>query len=347
MTAKSRDQSRRATIYDVARQAGVSHQTVARFLRGERVRDETRTQVEAALDALNYRPNQLAKALATNRSYRIGAFVHMQAQGALQAIMDGAAEEARKAGYVLDLVTVDTADPASVSQAVEIMAQSSLAGAIVLAASDSMLEAIDATQISCPVIIERSARKNPGRYSESDFAMGVEHLLELGHRRFFHIAGPLDWPASRARKKALHAVVREHGGVVVGEAEGDWSAESGHKAMAAEFDRDSGATAVVCANDHMALGVLNWLDGAGLRVPDDVSVIGFDGLPEGAFYLPPLTTVAVDDRAFGRNMMQRLLRQLGLKPRIVPTAAELLVRGTTAPPFARSNPTRRKSPGPW
>lgn len=332
MSAPSRDAARRATIYDVARAAEVSHQTVARFLRGERVREETRTRVEAALTALNYRPNELAKALATNRSYRIAAFVHTQAQWALQAILDGAAEEARKAGYVLDLVTVDPEDPASVSQAVEIMAQSSLAGAVVLAASDAMLEAIDATQVSCPVIVERSARKNPGRHPEPDFAIGVEHLVSLGHRRFFHISGPLDWPASRARREALHAVAREHGGQVVGEVEGDWSAEGGYEAMAAAFRPELGATAIVCANDHMALGVLNWLAGAGVRVPQDLSVLGFDDLPDGAYYIPPLTTVAVDNRAFGRNIIQRLFRQLGMRTRVISMSGELVVRGTTAPP---------------
>lgn len=332
MSAPSRDKARPATIYDVARVAEVSHQTVARFLRGERVRDETRNRVEAALDALSYRPNELARALATNRSYRIAAFVHMQAQWALQDILDGAAEEARKAGYVLDLVTVDTEDPASVTQAVEIMAQSSLAGAVVLAASDAMLQAIDASQVSCPVIVERSARKNSGRHPEPDFAIGVEHLVGLGHRRFFHISGPLDWPASRARRQALHAVAREHGGQVVAEVEGDWSAEGGYNAMAAKFDPKLEATAIICANDHMALGALNWLAGAGLRVPQDLSVLGFDGLSDGAYYLPPLTTVAVDNRAFGRSIIQRLFRQLGIRSRVISMSGELVVRGTTAAP---------------
>lgn len=331
MSALPRDKRRPATIYDVARVAGVSHQTVARFLRGERVREHTQAQVEAALATLNYRPNQLAKALATSRSYRIGAFVHARAQWALLAIMDGAAAEARKAGYVLDLVSVDPEDPTSVSQAVEIMAESSLAGAVVLAASDSMLEVIDASQVSCPVIVERSARKNRGRHPEPDFAIGVEHLVQLGHRRFFHIAGPLDWPASRARRKALHAVAEEHGGEVVAEVAGDWSAHGGYQAMAEGFAANLGATAIVCANDHMALGALNWLAGEGIRVPQDVSVLGFDDLPDGAYYLPPLTTVAVDNSAFGRNIIRRLFRQLGMRSRAISMSGELVVRGTTGP----------------
>lgn len=339
MTEVSRDQRRRATIYDVARAADVSHQTVARFLRGESVRAATRERLEVALAELNYQPNESAKALATNRSYRIGAFVHKQPQWALNAIMDGAAEEARKAGFVLDLVTVDTQDPQSVAQAVQIMYQSSLAGVVVLATTDSMLEAIDASQVSCPVVVERSARKHSGRYSEPDFALGVEHLVELGHRRIFHVSGPLDWPASRARRKALQGVLRDHGGTMVGEAEGDWSAASGYRAMAEQFDPALGATAVVCANDHMALGVLNWLHGSGLRVPEDVSVIGFDGLPDGEFYVPPLTTVAVDDHTFGRNIMHRLFRQLDVKSRVVPTRSELVVRGTTAAPRSEPAPT--------
>lgn len=114
-SSSPRGQARRATIYDVARQAGVSHQTVARFVCRKRVREETPRKVEAALGALNYRSNPLAKALANNRSYRIGAFVHVQAQWALQAIMGGVAEEAHTAGYILDLVAVDPEDSAGVT----------------------------------------------------------------------------------------------------------------------------------------------------------------------------------------------------------------------------------------
>lgn len=326
------NRDRRATIYDVAELAGVSHQTVSRFLRGENVREHTRERVEKALEDLDYHPNQLAKALATNKSYRIAAFVQTGAQWALLEIMDGAAEEARKAGYVLDLVTVDTDDAAVVAEAVDIMAQSSLAGAVVLAASDSMLRALDSGQVSCPVIVERSARKNPGPYPEPDFAKGVEHLIELGHRKFFLVSGPLDWPASRARRKTLAAIAEANGGEVLGEAEGDWSAASGFAALEDRFDPASGVTAIACANDHMALGVLHWLQRNGISVPDQMSVLGFDGLPDGEFYNPPLTSVAVDNRAFGRHIMQRLFRRIGVKARNVPTGGELIVRETTAAP---------------
>jgi len=329
------NRDRRATIYDVADLAGVSHQTVSRFLRGERVREHTRISVEKALDALDYHPNQLAKALATNKSYRIAAFVQTGAQWALLEIMDGAAEAARSAGYVLDLVTVDTDDAAAVAEAVDIMEQSSLAGAVVLAASDAMLRALNAAQVECPVIVERSARKNPGPYPEPDFAKGVRHLIDLGHRKFFFVSGPLDWPASRARRKTLHALAEEHEAEVLGEAEGDWSAQSGFEVMQSAFCLQAGATAIVCANDHMALGVLHWLQRNDVSVPEDMSVLGFDGLPDGAFYNPPLTSVAVDNRAFGSHIMQRLFRRIGVKARIVPTGGELVVRQTTSPPKAK------------
>lgn len=329
------NRERRATIYDVADLAGVSHQTVSRFLRGERVREHTRIKVEEALVELDYHPNQLAKALATNKSYRIAAFVQTGAQWALLEIMDGAAEEARKAGYVLDLVTVDTDDAAAVAEAVDIMEQSSLAGAVVLAASDAMLQALNSAEVACPVIVERSARKNPGPYPEPDFAKGVQHLIDLGHREFFMVSGPLDWPASRARRKTLRAMAAEYGTEVVGEAEGDWSAQSGFEAMEKNFDIHSGVTAVVCANDHMALGVLHWLQSHQISVPSQMSVLGFDGLPDAEFYSPPLTTVAVDNRAFGSHIMQRLFRRIGVKARVVPTGGELIVRETTAAPRAR------------
>lgn len=335
---QTKNSDRRPTIYDVAELAGVSHQTVSRFLRGENVREHTRERVEKALADLDYHPNQLAKALATNKSYRIAAFVHTEAQWALLEIMDGAAQEARKAGYVLDLVTVDTDDTAVVAEAVEIMAQSSVAGAVVLAATDSMLRALDAAQIQGPVIVERSARKNPGPYPEPDFAKGIEHLIELGHRKFFYISGPSDWPAARARRKTMVAIAQAHGGEVVGEAEGDWTAASGFSVLEEHLDVDSDVTAVVCANDHMALGALHWLQRNRISVPNQMSVLGFDGLPDGEFYNPPLTTVAVDNRAFGRHIMQRLFRRIGVRARNVPTRGELIVRETTAAP--RQGPLR-------
>src|SRR5690625_4527639 len=105
--------------------------------------------------------------------------------------------------------------------------------------------------------------------------------------------------------------------------------------MEKNFDIPSGVTAVVCANDHMALGVLHWLQSHQISVPRQMSVLGFDGLPDAEFYSPPLTTGAVDTRAFISHVMQRLVRSIGVKARVVPAGGELIVRETTAAPRAR------------
>lgn len=327
------------TIYDVARAAGVSHQTVSRLLKGEdALRPATRQRVEKALVALDYRPNEAARVLATNRSHRIGAFVSHLTEWAPQHIVDGAAAAAREAGYLLDIATVGPHDAASVAQAVRLMSRTRLAGAIVVTPSDLVLEAVERARLPLPLVVESETDTTHDAAAAAGHPFGqlVEHLAALGHRRFFHIAGPGSWLAARVRTASYHAKLASLGLTSAGEADGDWSAASGHRAMA-DFPADAGITAVVAANDQMALGAMHWLFAAGCDVPGDVSVVGYDGLVEGAFFRPPLTTVEVDYTAVGRRTMAQLLGAMGLDT--VPDAPsprhQLVVRASTAAPGSR------------
>lgn len=185
-----------------------------------------------------------------------------------------------------------------------------------------------------PYVIESEPQLRAGEAGKADhpFRLLVDHLAGFGHQRFFSIAGPGDWEAARIRD----LVYRERVGLLglehVGGAAGDWSAESGYVAMDS-FDRS--ATAIVVANDLMALGALYWLQERGIRVPQDVSVVGYDGLPEGRFYIPPLTTVAADFLTLGRRISQQLLATLEPgSPPPVEAHAKLVVRASTAQPRA-------------
>lgn len=171
--------------------------------------------------------------------------------------------------------------------------------------------------------------------AESLARAATEHLLDLGHVTVHHLAGPQRWFAARDRlhgwRAALAARDREQPAVI----EGDWSAASGYaagRALAAEGE----ATAVFAANDDMAVGLIRALLEAGLRVPEDVSVVGFDDIPVSAYVTPPLTTVRQPFDAVAREGLRLLVRAIeepdaDLDPAGEPPV-ELVVRASTAPP---------------
>lgn len=319
--------SRPATIYDVASAAGVSHQTVSRLLKGyQGIRPETRARVEQALAALDYRPNLSARSLKSGRSHRIGALTHETSQVGPSRIAEGASAAAREAGYLLDLVSLDMRNPHAIEESLDLLTQHTLAGVLAFASNDEMVHAFGAVDFRVPVYLEAEA-DDPRSFSETAITALVEHLASLGHRRLLHIAGPPNWSPARGRQHAYESAVQRGGLTSVGVLYGDWSAESGYRALAelAEIPR---ATAVVAANDQMALGAMLALKERGLRVPDDVTVVGVDDIPEAAYFDPPLTTVRNDFEATGRTAVQRLIARIEgtAAPVTAPREARLVVR---------------------
>jgi DNA-binding LacI/PurR family transcriptional regulator len=327
--------ARPATIYDVAKLANVSHQTVSLYLRGHQgFREATRKRVEEALAELNYRPNLAAKSLATSRSHRLGALVYQLTEVGPSKTIQGASERARDAGYLLDIVSLDPSDDGALRHALGQLGQQDLAGIVAFAPVDLIAQRIASVPFNVPVITEDD--EDSDVVSHSGLVLLVDHLVSLGHERFFHLAGPGDWVASRNRSAAYEGALASHGLVSVGSIPGDWSSASGHAAASA-MPLDSGVTAVIAANDQMALGALLALEQRGVSVPGDVSVTGFDDIPESAFYRPPLTTVRVDYAQQGRVLLERMLR--AIDPALVASPEEttpprLVVRESTAPPRA-------------
>lgn len=331
---------RPATIYDVAREAGVSHQTVARFLNGEKLKPLNHERVGRALAELDYRPNDAARNLATNRSLRVGALASDLHERGPQVQVNGAVEAARESGYVLDIISVQDQDPVSLANAVKTLSRMRMAGLIVVAPSDAMLEHIKRAKITCPVEFEIDEE----RINLHPYLPLMDHLIALGHRRFVHLAGPAGWRSARGRTAAYRLGIEEHGLVNVGEAAGDWTARSGYAALAELDDRvglrRSGVTAVASANDSMALGAIYWLTEHGFDVPGDVSVVGFDGVPDGEFFHPPLTSVWMDGGALGRNVFNRLLARIDPSFTAPPSqeSHRLVVRASAAPPPFQAAP---------
>lgn len=325
------------TIYDVASAAGVSHQTVSRFLKGfEGIRPETRERVMHALDELGYRPNLTARSLKSGRSHRIGALTHEISKVGPSRTAEGASAAAREAGYVLDVVSIDARDARAINESLELITQHDLAGVLALASTDEMTHAFEHAEFRVPALISAETDEFTAEQASEVTGVGVpgvvEHLAELGHRRCIHIAGPATWAAARNRQRAYEGAIDALGMHSLAVLAGDWSAESGYRAIAL-LDALPDATAVVAANDQMALGAMLALKERGLRIPEDVSVVGIDDIPEAAFFDPPLTTLRIDFEAQGRASVRQLIARIersAQPPRAVPPS-QLMARRSTGP----------------
>ncbi|KQQ08663.1 LacI family DNA-binding transcriptional regulator [Rathayibacter sp. Leaf296] len=332
----ARAPAKQATIYDVARVAGVSHQTVTRFLQGfEGIRPATRSRVEAALAELDYRPNLTARSLRARRSHRIGALTHEIDQVGPSKILQGASTAAREAGYVLDIVSLDMSDSAAIEEALDLVTQHELAGVLALASTDEMTRAFRTTRFRVPAHLaveeDDDATGSPSQLTTQGFPALVAHLADLGHREFLHLAGPPTWSAARNRRKAYESAVTRHGLHSTAVLEGDWSARSGYELIRGLDELR--ATAIVAANDQMALGAVLALTDRGLRVPEDVSVTGVDDIPEAAYLVPPLTTLRVDFAGQGRSALGELLALIDgvdAAPHVT-LASELVPRRSSGP----------------
>ena len=334
---------RMPVMADVARAAGVSHQTVSRVLNGHpNVRAETQARVLAAIDELGYRPNSSARALVTRRTGVIGVVAVDTAHYGPARTLTGIEHAARAAGYYLSVVTLTEASAGQVREAMDHLARQSVEGYVVIAPQRSVLEGMPEWAGGAPVVAVEGgeARELPVVCvdQEGGARMAVRHLLELGHRTVGHVAGPRDWLEAEARVAGWRGALEEAGAPVGEPLFGDWRPRSGYELVRSLVERDALPTALFVANDQMAVGALRALAEAGVRVPDDVSVVGFDDVPEAAYYSPPLTTVAQDFTEVGRRGIGILLDLLDSGEPAAESAARevvparMVVRASCGPP---------------
>ena len=326
------------TIYDVAALAGVSHQTVSRYLKGfQGIRPETRERVEKAIRTLGYRPNGTARMLSTSRPNRIAAFVYDLGQVGPIRIVMGATRAAIEAGYVLEIVPLDAYDRTSIEKAIEEFDRPDVAGIFATESTDEVLQAFRSTQFTVPsnILMELDGERGAVDRTIGVRAMNlaIDHLLSLGHRRFLHLSGPDTWVAARIRDEACRRALAAHDVPLEESLVGDWSAASGYAAVMAS-PHDFRGSALLCANDQMAMGACAALADRGLQVPRDVSVVGIDDTPESGYLRPALTTVRLDFDKQGRESMLDLIAHIEgrERPESEGPSVELVVRGSTAPP---------------
>jgi DNA-binding LacI/PurR family transcriptional regulator len=299
---------------DVAKLAGVSHQTVSRVLNGApHVRPDTRERVLAAIRELDYRPNSAARALVTRRSQTLGVVSFDSTLYGPASMLDGIERAARSAGYFVSVSSLRSLDSRSVQEAVDRLRDQGVEGVVVIAPQTSAVSAVARLSSSVPVVAVGSGTQSRVPMVSVDNRSGAEaatrHLLDLGHRTVHHLAGPAGWLESQDRQDGWRHTLEAAAAPVPHVESGDWSARSGYEAglRIAELDE---VTAVFCANDHMALGLLRALHEAGRSIPRDISVVGFDDIPEAAYFTPPLTTVRQDFGELGRRALELLVEEL-------------------------------------
>jgi DNA-binding LacI/PurR family transcriptional regulator len=328
---------------DVARLAGVSHQTVSRVLNDlPNVRSETKARVLAAIRELDYRPNSAARTLVTRRSQTLGVVSFDTTLYGPASMLYGIEQAARDADYFVSIVSLRAMDRGSLLDAVSRLRDQAVEGVVVIAPHTNAAGALSQAAAGVPLVgagcgvIEFVPMVAIDQRTGA--VMATRHLLDLGHRTVHHVAGPSNWLDAVGRADGWRAELERAGAPVPQVIAGDWSARSGY-AAGQRLAADSDVTAVFCANDHMALGLLRAFHEAGRQVPGDVSVAGFDDIPEASYFTPPLTTVRQDFGELGRRSLQLLVDRLATggsgPPGHVLIGPQLVVRASTRPP-ARS-----------
>ncbi|MGW3343739.1 LacI family DNA-binding transcriptional regulator [Nonomuraea rubra] len=301
---------------DVAKEAGVSHQTVSRVLNDHpNVRADTRARVEAAITRLGYRRNLVARALVTKRSRTLGVVSFDTTLYGPASTIYGIEQAARTAGYFVSIVSLKSIDADNVRDAIDYLAEQGVDGVVVVAPQRSAGLALESLPSGLPAVaVEGTHRADVSVVCIDQIEgarLATRHLLDQGHETVWHVSGPHDWLETEGRLEGWRAALEEAGRPVPEPLAGDWSPRAGYEAGKSLAAMD-GVTAVFAANDQMALGVLRALSEKGVKVPQQISVVGFDDIPESEFFSPPLTTVRQDFDVVGRHCIEVLLRQIDL-----------------------------------
>ena len=322
------------TIRDVARQAQVSVATVSRALTSpDLVRAATRERVLAVAADLGYQPNLAARGLITGKTGNIGIVVPDLNNPFFTGVLKGVQNQARVASHAVFVADSDE-DPAAEEQLVRAMAKQ-VDGVILCSPGIEEQQVRELAEATTLVLLNRRMRGVPAALMNSGSGMRqvIDHLVALGHNRIAFLNGPRTSWSNRERRRGLRQAQQKHDIDLVDMGPFPPRYEGG--LQAADLAMAENVTAIVAYNDIMALGVLARLRDRGVRVPDDVSLTGFDDLMFGALCQPPLTTVSMPVMPAGRLAVDLLLDRLANRDAEVRQEeldTQLIVRATTAPP---------------
>jgi len=305
--------SSRPTMFDVARLSGVSYQTVSRVINNHPyVSEDTRQRVQAAIDTLGYRPSKAATKLASKSSKTIaiiiyGSWFHGPVQIALNIEI-----AAKTSGF--DVILTNITEPKKqLTKALHNVSDWAVDGILMILPVQGL--SFDEVQAICgdtPVVQIDSARSADIPSVITDDARGtkqiVEHLIALGHTNFCEISGPMNWFSAQIRHQACVQVFEAHGMAPPVYEQANWTPSGGYQATRRLLEKGIPFTALISANDNMAFGAIRALGEAGFSVPGDISIVGYDDIPEAAYCMPPLTTVRQNFIQLGLTGFEYLMR---------------------------------------
>ena len=340
MTSKNK---KRATIKDIAALLGVHHSTVSRALspsKKSQISPDVVKKVTDAANELGYFPNLMASSLKQNRSFAIGVIIPDLQNSMFPTIIRGIQDAAEAANYSVMIVNTDDVEERE-HQALRTMRSRSIEGIIVATArrQDKLVEECILSETPC-VLINRTVDEGPVNAIILDekhtISSILDHLTELGHSRIAHIAGPQHTSTGFERasefKRGMRARKLDNSLV---ETTQKFTVEAGYQAFKKLHARHQDFTAVVGASDSVALGCMDAIKELGLKVPQDISVVGNNDMPFVARISPSLTTMAIPKYQMGKMAVETLFgitEDAGRKPEVIRLHSELIVRESTAPP---------------
>ncbi len=333
--------SRRNTLHDVARLSGVSYQTVSRVINNHPyVSEETRQRVQQAIEELDYRPNRAAQSLAGTKSHTLAMTTFgLNNYGPAQMVIN-IEQASRAAGYDLILANVNDTELTSLHTAINYIRRWEIDGLLVITPLISTnYEALQTLCGTTPLVMVGVGMgldiPSVTVDQEEGARLITQHLIDLGHRHFCEISGSLVWFDALARHESWLKTLDRAGLTPGASIEGDWTAESGYRAARQLLENGEYFTALVVGNDQMALGAIHALRERQRRVPQDVSVVGFDDIAEASYFSPPLTTVRQDFDLLGKLGVESLIEQIN-NPTVTLTQhvikPRLMLRSSTQSP---------------
>ncbi|MEV0381547.1 LacI family DNA-binding transcriptional regulator [Nonomuraea sp. NPDC050643] len=336
MTKATERPARQPSMADVARTAGVSAQTVSRALRDSpNVNPETRKRVLAAVEQLGYRFNNAARVLSSGRSHTIG-LVLLQSGGyySRSAVTAGVEAAAGEAGYAVSIATIARLDTGLMERSLSKLADQGVDGIVIAVPLISVTQKMEDITRDIPTVTLDGSRTASARVLGIDQKdagrLATQHLLDLGHRQVWHVAGPDEWIEARQRRQGWQECLAAAGIQAPPPLEGDWSPDSGYR-QGQVLAMIPDVTAVFAASDEMAFGVIRALRERDRSVPGDVSIVSVDDIALAAYCSPPLTTVRQDFYRSGAAAVALLLQGAEDDGESLLTAS-LSVRASTAPP---------------
>lgn len=312
--------NKRVTIKEVASVAGVSTQTVSRVI-NERpdVSPETRRRVQEIVKALSYQPSALARSLISQRSYTLGVVTFGLEYIGPSRTLNGIADKADELGYMLLMKELDNLHIDRTDDVIDSLLARQVDGILWVAPEIGdnhgwVEERIE--NFPVPVLfLAMKPREGIPSIATDNFqgaVMAVQHLLDCGRKKIGHISGPLSWWEADERKRGWRNILNA-AGLDASEqhcAEGNWSSASGEQAFIQLLDTYPDMDAVFVANDQMALSVLREACRQNISVPKQLAVVGFDNIPESAYFYPSLTTISQDLQLLGEQAVQSIVEMI-------------------------------------